>query len=159
MVIKQIFDLIFTRQISVRLKLVRQVRLQRRSANSRLQLRGMKTIMNTPPLRELQAERDSTNLLDDRKRPSPFGSQFMSQTRSSFQMLSRQPGFRANRNIDSTSTFVSLDCHTLSSTAHCVMYQPKCHLHASHTRSNSLNRCISHITNSMFNRKYRFTTI
>ena len=81
-VIKQIFDLIFTRQISVRLKLVRQVRLQRRSADSRLQLRGIKNIINTPPLRELQAERDSTNLLDDRKWPSPFGSQFTSQTRS-----------------------------------------------------------------------------
>ena len=82
MVIKQIFNLIFTRQISVRLKLVRQVKLQCRSANSRLQLRGMKNVMNTPSLKELQAEHDSTNLLDNRKRPSPFGSQFMSQTRS-----------------------------------------------------------------------------
>ena len=62
-------------------------------------------------------------------------------------------------NVNSMSTFVSLDCHTLSSTAHCVTYQPKCHLHTSHARSNSLDRCISHITNSMFNRKYRFTTI
>ena len=81
-VIKQIFNLIFTRQISIRSKLVRQVRLQHRSADSRLQLRGMKNVMNTPPLRELQAERNSTNLLDNRKRPSPFGSQFTSQTRS-----------------------------------------------------------------------------
>ena len=82
MVIKQIFNLIFTRQISIRLKLVRQVRLQRCSTDSRLQLRGMKNGMNMPPLRELQAERDSTNLLDNRKRPSPFGSHFPSQTRS-----------------------------------------------------------------------------
>ena len=81
-VIKQIFNLIFTRQISIRSKLFRQARLQRHSTDSRLQLRGMKNIMNTPPLRELQAECDSTNLLDDRKRPSTFGSQFMSQTRS-----------------------------------------------------------------------------
>ena len=80
--IKQIFNLIFTRQISIRSKLVRQVRLQRRSTDSRLQLRGMKNIMNTPPLRELQAEGDSTDLLDNRKWPSPFGSQFASQTRS-----------------------------------------------------------------------------
>ena len=78
LVIKQIFDLIFTRQISARSKLVRQVRLQHRSVNSRLQLRGMKNIMNMPPLRELQVECDSTNLLDNRKWPSPFGSQFVS---------------------------------------------------------------------------------
>ena len=82
MVIKQIFNLIFTRQISVRLKLNRQVRLQSRSANSRFQLRGMKSIVNTPPLKELQAKCNSTNLLDNRKQPRPFGSQFMSQTRS-----------------------------------------------------------------------------
>ena len=80
--IKQILNLIFTRQISIRLKLVRQVRLQCRSADSRLQLRGVKNNVNTPPLRELQVERDSTNLLDNRKWPSPFGSQFASQTRS-----------------------------------------------------------------------------
>ena len=82
MVIKQIFNLVFTRQISIRAKLSRQVRLQSRSADSRFQLRGMKNIVNMPPLRELQAERDSTNLLDNSKRPHPFGSQFASQTRS-----------------------------------------------------------------------------
>ena len=78
MVIKQIFNLIFTRKISIRSKLVRQVRLQRRSADSRLQLRGMKNIADTPLLRELQAECNSTNLLDNRKWPRPFGSQFAS---------------------------------------------------------------------------------
>ena len=83
-VIKQIFNLIFTRQISIRSKLVRQVRLHRRSTDSRLQLRGMKNVMNMPPLRELQAERNSTNLLNNRKWSSPFGSQFTSQTRSQF---------------------------------------------------------------------------
>ena len=81
-VIKQIFNLTFTRQISVSSKLVRQVRLQCRSTYSKLQLRGMKNIVNMPPFRELQAERDSTNLRDNRKWPRPFGSHFASQTGS-----------------------------------------------------------------------------
>ena len=67
MVIKPIFNLIFTRQISIRAKLSRQVRLQGCSTDSRFQRRGMKNIVNMPLLRELQEKRDSTNLLDNRK--------------------------------------------------------------------------------------------
>ena len=88
-VIKQIFNLVFTRQISIRVKLSRQVRLQSCSADSRFQLRGIKSIVNTPLLREQQAKRDSTNLFNNRKWLRPFSSQFASQTRSLFQVLGR----------------------------------------------------------------------
>ena len=64
-----------------------------------------------------------------------------------------------NRDVNSMPMFVSLDGHIVSSTVHSITHQPKSHLHASHMRCNSLDWSISHITNAMFNREYRFTSI
>ena len=76
--IKNILDLILTRLISSR--------TERRDVgsglgaiitNSRLELRCVKNIVNTPLTRQLKTERHSANSISDPKRPNKLSSEFM----------------------------------------------------------------------------------
>ena len=89
--IKNVFYFVLARLISSRTEnwYVSCVGMRAIVANSGLELRGMKHVMNTPLARQLKAERHSADSSSDTKRSNKLSSEFSRQPRCKLEMLSR----------------------------------------------------------------------
>ena len=89
--IKDIFYFVFARLISSRTEnwYISCVGIRAIVANSGLELRGMKHVMNTPLARQLKAEGHGTDSSNDTKRSNKLSSELSRQPRCKLEMLSR----------------------------------------------------------------------
>ena len=89
--IKNVFYFVLARLISSRTEswYVSCVGIRAIVANSGLELRGMKHVMNTPLARQLKVERHGTNSSNDTKRSNKLSSELLRQPRCKLEMLSR----------------------------------------------------------------------
>ena len=89
--IKDIFNFILARLISSRMEnwYISCVGIRAIVADSGLELRGMKHVMNTPLARQLKAERHGTDSSNDTKWSNKFSSKLSQQPRCKLEMLSR----------------------------------------------------------------------
>ena len=88
--IKDIFYFVFARLISSRTEnwCVSCVGIRAIVADSGLELRGMKHVMNTPLARQLKVKGHGTNSSNDPKRPNKLSSKLSRQPRRQFEVLS-----------------------------------------------------------------------
>ena len=88
---KNIFYFVLARLINSRTEnwYVSSVGIRTIVANSGLELRGMKHIMNTPLARQLKAEGHGTNSSNDMKWSNKLSSDLSQQPRCKLEMLSR----------------------------------------------------------------------
>ena len=89
--IKNIFNLVLARLISSRTEnwYVSCVGIRATVADSRLELQGMKHVMNTPLARQLKAKGHGTDSSNDTKRSNKLSSKLSRQPRCKLEMLSR----------------------------------------------------------------------
>ena len=122
--IKNVFYFVLARLISSRTEnwYVSCVGIRAIVANSGLELRGMKHVMNTPLARQLKAERHSADSSNDTKRSNKLSSEFSRQPRCKLEMLSRQPCIATNDNVGRPATPICVLCHRHSSARNCVTY-------------------------------------
>ena len=88
--IKDIFYFVLTRLISSRTEnwYISCIGIRAIVADSGLELRGMKHVMNTPLARQLKAERHSADSSNDTKRSNKLSSKLSRQPRCKLEMLS-----------------------------------------------------------------------
>ena len=122
--IKNIFYFVFTRLISSRMEnwYVSCVGIRAIIANSGLELRGMKYVMNTPLARQLKAEQHSADSSNDTKRSNKLSSKFARQPRCKLEMLSRHPCIATNDNVGKPAMPICVLCHHHSSTRNRITY-------------------------------------
>ena len=122
--IKNVFYFVLARLISGRTEnwYVSCVGIRAIVANSGLELRGMKHVMNTPLARQLKAERHSADSSNDTKRSNKLRSEFSRHPRCKLEMLSRQPCIATNDNVGRPATPICVLCHRHSSARNRIMY-------------------------------------
>ena len=122
--IKDVFNFVLARLISSRTEnwYVSFVGMRAIVANSGLELRGMKHVMNTPLARQLKAERHSADSSNDTKRSNKLSSEFSRQPRCKLEMLSRQPCIATNDNVGRPATPICVLCHRHSSARNRITY-------------------------------------
>ena len=122
--IKDIFYFALARLISSRTEngYVSCVGIRAIVANSELELRGMKHVMNTPLARQLKAKGHSADSSNDTKRSNKLSSEFSQQPRCKLEMLSRQPCIATNNNVGRPAMPICVLCHRYSSARNRITY-------------------------------------
>ena len=122
--IKNIFHFVLTLLISSRTEnwYVSCVGTRAIVADSGLELRGMKHVMNTPLARQFKAKGHSADSSNDTKRSNKLSSKLSRQPRCKLEMLSRQPCIATNDNVGRPVMPICVLCHRHSSAQNRIMY-------------------------------------